>query len=571
MSWQNDPVIEEQKGGWQNDPVVEEKTTMGAVKNLATDIKDTGKGLYEIAKTANPVSMVTDPIGNFNKVKDIATGIPHGLMNEAKRIGGGELLGGNFSGAANKFGNALYDKPLTTTLDVLPLAGGAMKGIEAMRGVAPVAEGIESVAPVAAEAPATQGFRSAIKLRGKTYTGEPGELHVDVIRKIAEKEGIPESELYDTINKIGDQGFTQGDKFLTREEASQAAGGVKGEAASMRAAGKMNDVPPSNIPGIVDETVSALGNKAKQAVQGPLGEVEDFLSQKYGKAAKTPGAIQNLGKAFEQKGKGMTLKEIGGTPGMGRTLKDRFGQKAVEDLADLAEKRGITKGFFNFQTGNAIEKLMKESGQKVGAIREIASKRGAIHDPEMIVKQIRQELDPVYLKGSGTAQKKAYMNALEDIKNAPKDPVGLAKTITEKNAFLKKNKLTQPIGAGTDVLNTASRLNNELIANHLSPVELKAYQEALKDFSASKVYDKMYGYTYGRDMFGRSGPASPINFIKDIGGRKILQKVFSRVGKRMQSSPESFGSPTELSSDVLDSISDALDEVIDQMGGEAQK
>lgn len=259
---------------------------------------------------------------------------------------------------------------------------------------------------------------------------------------------------------------------------------------------------------------------------------------------------------------------MGGTPGMGRQLRDRFGEDFVNQLSDLSEAKGIGKGFFNWQTGQNIEKLMGESGKAVGTIREIAKKRGAIHNMDDLVGKIRAELDPKYLKGSGKSQQGAYLKALEDIKSSAPDVESLAETLTAKNKLVKKNRMMQPIGAPTDVYNMASRLNNELVNRFLKPAESELYRTSLRDFSASKIFDKMYGFTYGKDMFGRStgGPWAPWNYVKDIGGRKLVEKVFSRVGKKMQRSPEAFKNPLALTDDVLDSVNEALDEIIEQMG-----
>lgn len=500
--------------------VVDEPKSIGGFgKNVWEDVKGTATGLASLGK-----GLITKPV-------DTAIGVisntPKAIIDEGKRLGIGELITGHPINAIEKFGNAAYDKPLTTTLDVLPALGQVGKAL-GIGGEA--ARGLEM---------ASQAGKVASK-------AAPLEL-LDDVGRIASKAPEPIS---------------------LPSEASQILKEAPAAPASVPPAAAAAESVP--LGSTFQETVSNLGKKIPEQVKNPLNEVQSFLEEKYGKAAKAPGAIENLGKALEQKSRGMTLKEIGGTPGMARTLRERFGEDALNDLADLAEKKGVTKGFFNWQTGNEIKRLMGDSGKKIGAIRDMAVKRGAVHNTADLVEKIKGELDPIYLKGSGSAQKGAYLKALEDIRRAPKDPVSMAETITEKNRFLKKNRLTQPIGAGTDVLNTASRLNNELIGKFLKPAEAEAYKESLRDFSASKLYDKMYGHTFGRDMMGRSGPSSIWNTVKDIGGRKIMEKVFRNVGRKMQKSPDYFKNPSELTSDVIDSIGDAVDEAISQMGsGEA--
>lgn len=328
--------------------------------------------------------------------------------------------------------------------------------------------------------------------------------------------------------------------------------GTAGKSATMEAAEEFaKNLPKAEVP---------------PAKTDPLKAVNDYLAKQYGKTSKTPGISENLGQALEQKARGMRLKEIGGSPGQLRQLRDRFGEDLVNNLSDLAEKKGITKGFFNFQTGKAIKNLSKESGQNIGALRDLAVQRGAIHNLDDLIGQIKQKFDPQFMSGSGSSQRGAYLKALQDLKKSAPDAHSIAQTITDTNNFVKKNRLTQPLSATTDVMNEASRLNNELIKQFLNKDEATLYDNSLHDFAASKIFNKMYGFTYGRDMAGRSGPANILNVIKDIGGRKIMEKVFSRVGKYMQKTPDALSNPKALSAEVLDSVDNALDEIIQQMG-----
>lgn len=515
----NEPAPEDNPDLFSNEPAPEDQASFGGfVHNAGDDLGHMIKGGIEFGK-----QNILHPI---DAKLNFAKNLPGALIGEGKRVGVGELLTGHPMEAAKKFGHAFYEKPVTTALDVLPFAEGAGKLIGGFGKAGKAAEmaGAAGEAGGAAEtvAPAAEGVGLGDDL-SRVAEGAPKPVEIP-------------SEANDILGQAG--------KSYPRVE-------------------------PEPIPTgrTFQETVQNLTNKIPTEVKQPLDELKSYLEEKYGKAAKTPGVAENFGKALEQKGRGMRLKEIGSSPGQARQLRDRFGEDAVNRLADLADEKGITKGFFNFQTGKAIENLMGDSGKKVGAIRDMASNRGAVHNTEHLIQQIRQELDPIYLKGSGSAQKGAYMKALEDIKNAPSDASSLADLISEKNRFLKKNRLTQPIGAGTDVLNRASRINNELINKFLKPEEKQIYEEALRDFSASKIFDKMYGFTYGRDMAGRSGPSNILNTIKDIGGRKIMEKVFTNVGKGLQNKPGMLGNAGELSAEVLDSIDSALDEIIEQMKG----
>lgn len=512
------------------------KSVFGFAKNLGKDVVETAKGVGTLA-----TGFATHPI---NTTVGVAKSIPSALVNEAKRIGivGEEGLLNTEPPfihpieGAQKFGGALYDKPLTTVLDVLPVAGAVGKAFGIGGKAAETASLADDVARTGAEtaddaARATQTATGAIDDMVRGPAGAP-----------------PPVAMPDEAAQI----LKRAPETLPMPPSGAASAAER-------------SVPTGST---FQETVRNLKNATPEVIKKPLDEVSSYLESKYGKAAETPGVVENVGKALEQKARGMRLKEIGGTPGQVRMLRDRFGEGIVNDLADLAEKKGVTKGFFNWQTGNEIKNLMETSGQSIGAVREIAKKRGAVHSIDDLIGKIRNELDPIYMKGSGSSQKGTYLKALQDIRNSGPDVQSMADTISQTNRFIKKNRMTQPLGATSDVMNTAARLNNELIAKFLNPKEAQLYKESLKDFSASKVFDRMYGFTYGRDMAGRSvgGPWSPFNFIKDVGGRKIMEKIFKNVGRKMQSSPGEFSNPLALTDDVLNAIDEALDEVIQQMG-----
>lgn len=504
----------------------EGKSLSGFAKNAVQDVKDTGIGLGNLA-----VNLAKHPI---DTTVNMATKLPGAVIDEGKRIGIGELLTGHPINAVEKFGGALYDKPLTTILDVLPAAGAAGKALGIGKKAATVGTLAEEAASLADDAVRAGGSLADDAAR----VARTGGGVMDDVARMGPAGAPPPLNLGDEASQI-------------LKETPQAAAGTIPTGATFA------------------ETVQNIGKKVPASVKEPLGEITSYLESKYGKAANKPGLIQNLGKTLEQKARGMRIKEVGGTPGQVRMLKDRFGDQVVNDLADLADKKGIGKGFYDWQTGDNIKRLRESSGQQIGAIRDVATKRGAVHDMDSFVQRIRAELDPIYLKGSRSSQKGAYMKAVQDIANTAPDVNSISGKISDVNRFIKKNKMVQPLSAASDVMNVANRLNNELIGRFLNPQETALYREALKDYSAAKVFDKMYGFTYGREMAGRSGPSSIWNTVKDIGGRKLMEKVFTKMGRGMQRTPERYRNPMNLSHDVLDAVNDSLDEVIEQMGEQA--
>ncbi len=568
MSWNDDPVVTTAES-WQEDPI-EPFSLTKTVKNIPSDIKGLATGAFNIAKpVVDPLGITESAMkGSFDPMIERATGqtgreafkqavgIPGGLIEEGKRIGAGELLTGHPINAANKFTSALQEKPVSTALDVLPFAAPFMKGAKA----APLAEEAPAAAAAAIPEASTAGLRSAVKLRGKTYVGEPGEIHADVINKMAKELGENPDTVIDAVNKIGDQGFTKGDQFLSRQEAA-AQTGVKGEAASMRAAGKLE--PEKG-------TFETLKDKIPQDIMDPMKQVGSYLEKQYGKAAEKPGFAGTIGELLARKAKGMRLKEMGMSPGQARKIVERFGEGKLMELSDIAKEKNITKPILGYKVGERIKDLTKESGQKIGQFRKIASEKGAIHNVDSLVKTIREKLDPEYLgKGTNSSQKGAYLKALEDIKAHASTPEKLAQKISDMNDFATKNKMTQATGAITDVANAASKANNELIGKYLNPAEMEAYRSSLKDFGASKIFNKFYGFKVGREFAGRSGPGSILKNMYQWGmdtfGNKFVENVSEGVGNKLKKNPGLALKPQVLVDEVLKQMADTLDEIGDEV------
>lgn len=578
MAFDPDAYLQASSGGFDPDAYLEKKKEpewSDLPGNAVEELKGFGKmGLKAAKGVIDPANIVESAMeGSLQPTKDYLTEGARGLA----RVPG--AIYNDIKDTVTHPRDTLIKRPISTVMNVAGGIGLVGKGIgllgKAGRAaeVGNVAEEAASVGSVAPEA-ATQGFRSAVKLRGKTYIGEPGEMHPDVVRKMAEAEGVPESEMLDTVSKIGDQGFTQGEKFLTRQEAS-AATGVPGEAASMRAAGKMNeapDVPPAPQIGAdaVTEGIMGAADKAKTAIKGPMDEVREILESKYQKASEKPGFKDVLGDKMIRNAQGMRFREMGGTPGQARVLVQKIGEDGLRELMDVAKEKGITSSPVGFRRRQATAALEQSSGRAIGGIRELASKRGAVHDANSIVNRIRERLDSDYLgKGTASGQKGAYMKALEDIKSAASSPDLLAKKISEMNRMATKNKMTQPTGAITDVANEASRLNNELIKKHLAPKEIEFYDQSLRDFGASKIFKKLQSFEVGREMGGRAGVGGLFRNLKqgamDLGGNKVLENFYDKFGPKLKSDPNLTKNLASLSEGAIEDLLSSLDEAIDEV------
>lgn len=183
---------------------------------------------------------------------------------------------------------------------------------------------IEKIKGVTQEAmPADDGMTVAIKLRGKTYTGKPGEIHADLINRMAKELKEDPDTVIGSVQKIGDMGFSIGKKFLTRSEASEQLGGARPEAASLMGEGLMpktaakavkasqTEISHPQLKDIIQSVEKDArydlpeNDPANLAVQGVRSKIDQYLKSKnkaYGEAmvpvAETTAALKDTVKRF---------------------------------------------------------------------------------------------------------------------------------------------------------------------------------------------------------------------------------------------------------------------------------
>ena len=226
---------------------IEQKTALGFGKNLWEDVKGTAVGVGGLAK-----GLMTEPV---ETVTDFATGIGPALFKEGQRIGVGKLLTGHPIKAASQFGEALYEKPLTTTLDVLPAAGAAGKALgfggKAARG-----------AKLAAEAGEAAELAKGAELAGSAQAGKVAPI-------LEEAAGV-----------------------------AKAAPTLEGIAAGPWAK--------------TQEAFSQIKSKIPPVTKGPLEEAMGWTKEKYGDVVKKTGipkAAETASKYLIDIGRDLTAKQ----------------------------------------------------------------------------------------------------------------------------------------------------------------------------------------------------------------------------------------------------------------------
>jgi hypothetical protein len=219
----------------------------------------------------------------------------------------------------------------------------------------------------------------ALKLRGKTYVGKPGEIHVDLVNRLSKELNIPQEQLYDDIGKIGDMGFSEGGKFLTRE-AARAKTGSRPEAASLISEGKMavpnkgktgprNEISHPQLKDIIQSVEKDArydlpeNDPANLAVQGVRHGIDQFLKSKnkaYEDAmlpvAETTAALKDTVKRFrlERTPEGYVPSKVtidrlktlpkDKTPELTRTI-ESLKNATGEDYSDLAKLTDFKEQF----------------------------------------------------------------------------------------------------------------------------------------------------------------------------------------------------------------------------------
>lgn len=500
--------------GFQLDEPAPGRSVGGFARNVGSDVVNTAKGLGSLAK-----GLVTAPV---DTAIGVATHLPGAIVDEGKRLGIGELLTGHPVNAAQKFGGALYDKPMTTILDVLPAAGAVAKGLGIGGKVARGAELAAEAGDVAVDA-ARMG----------------GGMADDVARVAA---GAPKP-----IN-------------LPPEAAQILKEAPTGAPA---AAGAAESVP---LGATFQDTVANLGRQVPDAVKQPMAQVRDFWSQKYGAAAKKPGLATKIADYAEEHSRNMTTKASGASYGQLR----KIGEEDMQSLQDLMLDRGIISPKVGpIGAKKMVEEFHAAAGDSIGNFRKAAAERGGVHDMDSVVSQIRSKLDDKYTSGMYSGQKGTYAKAINELKKLDGNPAAVSEKITELFKEARRaDPLREPSGPLADVARQLRAQNEGLIQKTLSPAEFKAYQAALDEYGAMTQIREFMKRKNFRDASGRLGPGSGVfrqgvqSFFDMIGYRGQAQ-VMKKFADWLRSNPEAASNPKAMFQKYIDEAAEAVDDVMD--------
>lgn len=530
-------------GLFTDEPAPEGKSLSGFGQNLWQDVKGTAQGAGNLVKglVDNPVDTVT------NTVK----GLPSAVMNEGKRIGIGELLTGHPVNAVEKFGQAAYDKPLTTGLDVLPAAGaaGKMLGIGG-KGVAAANLGEEAANLGKSAVEAAPKASALEEIAAGSKTGDPHALfaYTDKFGP-----GGAERNVYNVFGDpehpaIKERGWGSS---VSKEDLDAAGIPITGK----QAGSKFNPIEENSSRETIPPTPE----------QDPLKAVNDFVTQKYGKAAAQPGWSEKVANYLKNEAADLRGKDIGLMPGQIKSMGPGIqGLEKAEALMDYAGEKGYFRpGLTDVQRKAMIKSTLENSGQQVGAIRELADKRGA-PDIAGIKAQVQAQLTKDY----GIDAPAEIEKVLAKIDKATPTFSGLSDLATDLNkSKTAMQKMSQHPGPTTDAANIVSRLNNDAIRTKLNPQESDLYTQSLRDFGAHKKLEQAISAAGRKGMAGRGGAVGSLTNrilqnVLDRGGYRMAGNIANRTGKAILSDPSKVKTLPQFFEELAHHAGDELDETL---------
>ena len=300
----------------------------------------------------------------------------------------------------------------------------------------------------------------------------------------------------------------------------------------------------SALPGLVKTGRDVLSNpqETAEAVARPVTHPIDYFQEHpvqqtlnalggAGVAAEGVGALankipftENMVPSVERIANNQTLKSMGGTMGqLGQMEKGSGGRAALDRAAEFARNKGLTDVFStSIGREEALKNLLKESGEKVGALRTEA---GAA--PKGIIDEIVSDPKIDKYLGSGSASKEiggvdTALNDIKEIGGEKPTHASLADAATYINKNAAGNKLYQPVNAETEVANILSDKNNAGIAQTLGEKKAKQYVEALGEQEKLHPLEHLQERGELREAGGRGGL-----------GTRVIQAIADRAGYRI--------------------------------------
>jgi len=260
-----------------------------------------------------------------------------------------------------------------------------------------------------------------------------------------------------------------------------------------------------------------------------------------GKGLNAMPFTKNIVSAIGDTADDMLLKGLGTRAAQSRQI---GGIEEAREAAKIGRRAGADD-IFSTERGSreALGKLIKTEGEKIGALRKEAGKA-----PTDIYQQVEKELMKKYnpLKPDVySAGKPKVELGLNTIKNVAAEEIpthaNIAKGITDLNTFAVGEKLIQPNTPLAQVANKMSAASNAGIVQSLGPIKGKEYLDALKTESGAFHLKPFIERGAEREALSRGGGniiSGLIQKAADAGGYRAASKGLNIVHEAMSTPAE---------------------------------
>lgn len=299
--------------------------------------------------------------------------------------------------------------------------------------------------------------------------------------------------------------------------------------------------------------------EAKDYVNSAIPKAKEFLSKQYAKQAKDPGWANTMAQYLQQESQNLAAKEIGASAKHVRQI----GEEGVQALGQYAiDKKIVDPRVGPIGMKERTNAINKTAGDVIGQVRKKAD--ASFHPLKHqidVLQPVKQSLDADFEPGMPGAHE--YQTALKIVEKSDPSPSGVAEMVTKLNRMANENnKLKQPSRPYTDVANIASRLNNERIKGIVGDETYAIYDEALKDFGATKKLQEFLKNKSARSM-GRSSAGSLTNRLTqeflDSAGYKAGSRITGGMAKAIKGNPKIAGSLPDMFKEFINQV-EALDD-----------
>lgn len=556
MGWQDDEVVA--APSWKDDEIVSDQSFLSkTAKNIIPDAKQTVQGLGEMVK--GPALDIASG--------DIASALPKfAKMNPMQTA---KSVAEPFVHPVDYF----QKHPVQQTLNTLGAAGlvkGMMPGEKPpIVSGAPI-EPSPEVVPMrsAPEAPTQPASRGLPVMEPGSKTGDPHALFAyndkfgpgGTERSLYNVFGDPE---HPTLKQRG------WGSSISAEDAQKAGIPITGRQPNSTQ-WKPIEETPSEVPPKTESPPNAEPEanpiqEAKDYVQSAIPKAKEFLNKEYAKQAKDPGWANTVAKYLQQGSQNLAAKEMGGGPKHVRQI----GEEGVQALGQYAiDKKIVDPRVGSIGMKERTNAINKTAGGVLGDIRKEAD---GIFDPQKhtidILQPIKQVLDQDFEPGMPGANE--YKTAIGLVEKSDPSPSGVAELATKLNRLANENnKIKQPTRPYTDVANIASRINNERIKQMIGPGKSAIYEEALKDFGATKKLQEFLKNKSARAMGSGSAGSVPNRIVQkflETAGYKAGSRIAGGMAKKILASPKTAGSLPDMFKEFINQV-EALDDDISHPG-----